>query len=278
VTKGFSTRVLLALLVAQAGALLHGVPIRHRSPCVTRMAADSDEEKSAPPPVSEVRKQQAKARRAVALDGKGGMRQGRGMSAYAKKPKQSEQKKKSAGTGFGKKETTLKYDRKPSPEKLCPCFVGAESKFMPTSGTSYGECCKPLHDGAQPAASPEALVRARYAAFCVREPDYLMATTDPEGEEWDADEGAWKKGLLGFCDDFEFQGLEVGDIKEGAGTVAPAEGAASSAATLAQVAFKVKFAQKGTVKLTVLKETSTFRKTDEGAWLYAKGDVDYEAQ
>ena len=42
---------------------------------------------------------------------------------------------------------------------------------------------------------------------------------------------------------------------------------------LAEVSFSVNFAQKGTLKPMVLKETSTFRKTDEGAWLYAKGDV-----
>ena len=46
---------------------------------------------------------------------------------------------------------------------------------------------------------------------------------------------------------------------------------------LSEVSFSVNFAQKGPLKLMVLKETSTFRKTDEGVWLYAKGDVTYEA-
>lgn len=49
-------------------------------------------------------------------------------------------------------------------------------------------------------------------------------------------------------------------------------------ARVPQVDFRVDFVQKGTLNLMVLKETSTFRKDAEGRWLYAKGDVEYEAQ
>ena len=56
-------------------------------------------------------------------------------------------------------------------------------------------------------------MRARYAAFAQRQPDFLMRTTHPEGEEWNSDTKAWKKELLGFTDSFFFAGLKVGEVK-----------------------------------------------------------------
>lgn len=47
----------------------------------------------------------------------------------------------------------------------CPCG----------SGKSYLECCQPFHQG-EPAPSPEALMRSRYAAFVLNLPDYLQTT------------------------------------------------------------------------------------------------------
>lgn len=74
-------------------------------------------------------------------------------------------------------------------------------------------------------------------------------------------------------DDFEFQGLRVGDVREGSGLIAGADRADDAAtATLAQVDFQADFCQKGTLNLMVLRETSTLRKADNG-WLYAQGDV-----
>ncbi|MDK2778760.1 MAG: SEC-C domain-containing protein [Pseudomonadota bacterium] len=51
----------------------------------------------------------------------------------------------------------------------CPCG----------SGVDYGQCCQPLHNG-QPAASPQALMRSRYAAFAMELADYLRASWDAE--------------------------------------------------------------------------------------------------
>ena len=79
-------------------------------------------------------------------------------------------------------------------------------------------------------------------------------------------------------DDFDFQGLQVSETVSGAGTIA-ADGAAAAAAELAQVDFRADFCQKGTLNLLVLKERSTFRRDGaSGAWLYAQGEVDYDAQ
>jgi len=52
---------------------------------------------------------------------------------------------------------------------LCPCC----------SGKAYRECCQPWHSG-QPAPTPDALMRSRYAAFVLRNPDYLLATWHPD--------------------------------------------------------------------------------------------------
>jgi len=52
-----------------------------------------------------------------------------------------------------------------------PCLCG--------SGARYAECCQPLHRG-QAAATPEALMRSRYAAFVLQMADYLKATWHPD--------------------------------------------------------------------------------------------------
>lgn len=49
---------------------------------------------------------------------------------------------------------------------LCPC----------QSGHTYQLCCEPKHSGAAVAASPEALMRSRYAAFVLGLYPYLIQT------------------------------------------------------------------------------------------------------
>jgi SEC-C motif-containing protein len=46
------------------------------------------------------------------------------------------------------------------------------------SGTAYGACCEPLHDG-QSATTAEALMRARYSAFATGRMDYVFRTWHP---------------------------------------------------------------------------------------------------
>ena len=104
------------------------------------------------------------------------------------KAKRSEQKKPASGKGFGTTGTGLLYNRKPSLNAKCACDLDK----------TYSECCSPMHEGAD-AATPEELVRARYTAYAYRLPDFLMATTDPEGSEYEADAAGWKRSLLGFC-------------------------------------------------------------------------------
>lgn len=51
----------------------------------------------------------------------------------------------------------------------CPCG----------SGSSYDACCGRLHRGAAQAETPEELMRSRYAAYAVRDSDYVWRTWHP---------------------------------------------------------------------------------------------------
>jgi SEC-C motif domain protein len=56
-----------------------------------------------------------------------------------------------------------------SPNDPCPC----------TSGKKYKKCCRPYHQGVAVPGSPE-LLRARFAAYVLRDVDFIMQTTHPE--------------------------------------------------------------------------------------------------
>lgn len=51
----------------------------------------------------------------------------------------------------------------------CPCL----------SGLTYDDCCGRLHSGAAAAQSAEQLMRSRFSAFAVGDPDYLLASWHP---------------------------------------------------------------------------------------------------
>lgn len=170
-----------------------------------------------------------------------------------KSERKTEQKSTPSGKGFGATQAA-RFDRLPAKGAACACG----------SSQSYEECCKPCHEAVR-AEDPLELVRARYAAYAYRLPDFLIDTTSPEHEEWQADRAAWKKELLNFCDTFVCDGLEVGEQQ-------PAD-----AADAVKVSFRAKLVQKGAIKMLDLLETSTLVRGAEGGWLYAKGEVGYEA-
>ncbi len=64
------------------------------------------------------------------------------------------------------------------------------------STKSFAECCEPLLKGEVQASSPEALMRSRYSAFCTKNLDYVIATTDPQARvEVDKEStAAWMNG------------------------------------------------------------------------------------
>ena len=59
------------------------------------------------------------------------------------------------------------------------------------------------------AATPEALLRSRYAAFSLELPSYLAATTHPLHDDFDKDTAAWVRRLAKGLDASYFEGLRV---------------------------------------------------------------------
>lgn len=80
----------------------------------------------------------------------------------------------------------------------CPC----------NSGLPYASCCEPLIKGTTAAASPEALMRARYSAFAHQEMPYLLETLHP-GQRSDYDE----EGAAKWAGESDWTGLEILDVK-----------------------------------------------------------------
>jgi SEC-C motif-containing protein len=59
------------------------------------------------------------------------------------------------------------------------------------------------------AATPEALMRSRYSAYAVGDVDYIIATTDPEGPQFEGDRAAWVRSIAAFCEATRFEQLEI---------------------------------------------------------------------
>ncbi len=70
---------------------------------------------------------------------------------------------------------------------LCPCC----------SGKGYSECCQPLLDAEQSAATAEQLMRSRYSAFTINNVDYLLSTWDsstrPDTVDCNTDTIQWQQ-------------------------------------------------------------------------------------
>ncbi|MCI4066511.1 YchJ family protein [Micromonospora sp. R77] len=90
------------------------------------------------------------------------------------------------------------------PAGACPCG----------SGMPYADCCGPLHRGESTAATAEALMRSRFAAFAVGDADYLRrswhSSTRPDRLRLDADQ-RWTR--------LEILGTDRGGLFDAAGTV-----------------------------------------------------------
>jgi SEC-C motif-containing protein len=84
----------------------------------------------------------------------------------------------------------------------CPCGLDA----------AYADCCGSIHDGRTPAATAEQLMRSRYSAFAVRDPQYLLRS-------WYS---ATRPRELHLESDIEWTGLEI--LNTTAGTPFHAEG------------------------------------------------------
>jgi SEC-C motif-containing protein len=125
----------------------------------------------------------------------------------------------------------------------CPCH----------SGKPYEICCKPFHQGKNPATALE-LMRSRYAAYALGLSDYIIQTTHPVSPHFCHDLTKWAKQISEFSSHTEFRGLEILQFQE-----------SNSSATV--TFFAHLFQNKKDVSFT---EKSHFEKV-EGKWLYHSG-------
>ncbi|WP_148863148.1 YchJ family protein [Marinobacter fonticola] len=119
--------------------------------------------------------------------------------------------------------------------EACPCG----------SQQPYSSCCGPLHEGGRVAATPEALMRSRFAAFATHKPDYLLLTWHPKT----------RPSQLDLKDAPVWTSLQILD--------------ASQTGPQGAVHFRAIYWDKG--QWGYLEERSDFARED-GQWLYVSGD------
>lgn len=127
----------------------------------------------------------------------------------------------------------------------CPC----------KSGKTYEMCCKPLHDGSLPDNALQ-LMRSRYSAYALGNPDYIMRTTHRSNPHFNNNPHQWKKDILAFCKDTQFQDLTILEFIDGP--------------SIAYVTFIAHLTQNGLD--ASFEEKSLFEKVD-ARWLYKAGEL-----
>jgi len=126
----------------------------------------------------------------------------------------------------------------------CPCG----------STATYSECCEPVISGAQPAATAEQLMRARYSAYVGVQMDFVFATTHPAHRE-----GYDHAGTKEWAESSEWLGLEIVETKKGGREDESGE-----------VEFIARFREKGVLREH--HENAQFRK-DGDAWYFTDGTM-----
>jgi SEC-C motif-containing protein len=129
----------------------------------------------------------------------------------------------------------------------CPCG----------SGQKFKKCCEPALSGAAYPATPEAVMRSRYAAFVTGNTNHLWRTSHPENEMVNGiDPEEFRRETLAYCQQVEFTGLTVHEA------LPPDEQG------VAQVAFTAAYRMGD--KEGKLKERSDFVQLDD-RWVYRGG-------
>lgn len=115
----------------------------------------------------------------------------------------------------------------------------------------FSDCCQPLLEGSRPAETPEALMRSRYSAFCTKNLDYVVNTTDPQARA-DMDRASTEQ----WMNNSEFSKLDVMR--------------ATNEGNKGTVEFKAYFKMNGVDEIH--HEISKFRK-HAGTWYFRDGKV-----
>jgi SEC-C motif-containing protein len=136
--------------------------------------------------------------------------------------------------------------------RSAPCACG--------SGVAYAGCCGPLHRSEREAEDAAALMRSRYAAFVLRDADYLWRTLHSDHDDRARPRDQVLRELREACATNRYLELRILDAR------------ASDADGIARVLFHAKVFCKGTDRSFV--ELSEF--ACEGgtrAWRYLQGDA-----
>lgn len=86
----------------------------------------------------------------------------------------------------------------------CPCG----------SRQLYEKCCQPYHNGSDFPQNAHALMRARYSAYVMNLPEYIIATTHVTSPYYSENRFIWKRRIAQFTSETTFQRLEILDFKE----------------------------------------------------------------
>jgi SEC-C motif-containing protein len=132
----------------------------------------------------------------------------------------------------------------------CPC------RIVDTNKLSYEECCAPFHQGKKKAPTAEAMMRSRYAAYSVKNIDYIDQTqTHNEKEVFD------KAEALKWAESAEWLGLEIKKTQKG-----------EANDNTGVVEFVALYKDKASGTELRHHETSLFQKHD-GAWKFKEGQI-----
>jgi SEC-C motif-containing protein len=128
-----------------------------------------------------------------------------------------------------------------NPNTPCPCH----------SGQKYKKCCRPYHQGRQ-IPDVVTLMRARYSAYALHKPDFIMETTHSKSPHHKNDIDLWRAEISVFCQNTTFVSLDILAHDENS------------------VTFKAGLEQRG--KDASFVEHSLFEQED-GIWMYLRGET-----
>lgn len=127
--------------------------------------------------------------------------------------------------------------------------IAAEKRCLCGTGLAYGQCCGRFHAGEQ-APTAETLMRSRFTAFVTGDAEYLLRTWDPRTRPEELEVG-----------DLPFRFYRLDILSTDGGGPLDQSG---------RVEFEAFYKGDATGSQ---REDSTFRRLEDGAWVYCAGDV-----
>jgi SEC-C motif-containing protein len=131
-------------------------------------------------------------------------------------------------------------------QRYCPC--GSQQNYL--------LCCAPFHKG-KIVSNATQLLRARFSAYALNLPRFIIETTHPDNPQYQRDFRDWEKKISSFSSDFLFEGVEILDIEK-----------AQDETTIRFIAHL----KKGSSSASFI-EKSLFVKLD-GRWVYRSGIIE----